>query len=300
MNSTKLAPAPEAKAPANGDAKRKKILTTVAAIAGVIAIYFVIDHFLYVSTDNAQIDGHLVMLAAKVGGYVKDVKVVEGQKVKQGDILAEIDARDYQNTLRQASGTLTSIEAKKNDAEKSFGRISSLFSKGVVAQQQYDSASANFNEVKANYESAAAQVAQAQLNLENTKIRAPNDGFVAKKSVEIGQLASPGVPLIGFVDAQERWVTANFKETEIGSIRLGAPVKISIDAISDKTYHGKVVSLSSATGSTFTLLPPDNASGNFTKVVQRVPVKIQLENLIPEDFEKLRIGLSADAKVSIH
>lgn len=280
--------------------KRKKLLMSVAAIAGCVAIYFVIDHFLYVSTDNAQIDGHFVMLATKVGGFVSEVKVVEGQKVKQGDILAEIDSRDYENTLRRASGTLTSIEAKKNDAQKSFGRISALFAKGVVAQQQYDSASAAFNEVKANYESAAAQVAQAQLDLEHTKIRAPSDGFIAKKSVEVGQLATPGVPLIGFVDAKERWVTANFKETEISAIRLGAPVKISVDAISGKSFHGKVVSLSSATGSTFTLLPPDNASGNFTKVVQRVPVRIQLENLSDDDFDTLRIGLSADAKVSIH
>ncbi|MGZ3723505.1 MAG: HlyD family secretion protein [Bdellovibrionales bacterium] len=281
------------------EAKRKKILMTVAGIAGVIAIYFVVDHFLYVSTDNAQVDGHFVMLAAKVGGYVKEVKVVEGQKVKQGDILAEIDARDYDNTLRQASGTLTSIEAKKNDAEKSFKRISTLFAKGVVAQQQYDSASAGYSEAKANYEAASAQVSQAQLNLENTKIRAPTDGFIAKKSVEVGQLATPGVPLIGFVDSQERWVTANFKETEISRIRMGASVKVKIDAIEEKTYHGKVVSVSSATGSTFTLLPPDNASGNFTKVVQRVPVKIQLEGLNSEDFEKLRIGLSVDARVSI-
>jgi membrane fusion protein, multidrug efflux system len=279
--------------------KRKKILLSIAGVAAVIGLYFVVDHFLYVSTDNAQIDGHFVMLAAKVGGYIKDVKVVEGQKVKAGDVLAEIDSRDYENTVRQTSGTLTSIEAKKNDAETSFKRISSLYKKGVVSQQQYDTASAAYNELKANYEAAAAAVAQANLNLESTKIRAPSDGFIAKKSVEVGQLAAPGVPLIGFVDAQERWVIANFKETEISDIRVGAPVKITVDAIDGKSFHGKVESLSSATGSTFTLLPPDNASGNFTKVVQRVPVKIHLEDLTPEDFEKLRIGLSADAKVSI-
>jgi membrane fusion protein (multidrug efflux system) len=295
MNSTKADAVPAA-----DSGKRKKILTMIACVAGAAAIYFVIDHFLYVSTDNAQIDGHFVMMAAKVGGYVTGVRVTEGQKVKKGDILAEIDSRDYENTLRQSTGMLTSIEAKRKDAEKSFGRIASLFGKGVVSQQQYDSASASFSELKANYEAAAAQVAQAQLNLENTKIRAPTEGFIAKKSVEVGQLATPGVPLIGFVDAEERWVTANFKETEISRIKIGAPVKVSIDAIDEKTYHGKVISISSATGATFTLLPPDNASGNFTKVVQRVPVKIQLENLKPEDFEKLRIGLSADTRVSIH
>src|SRR5665213_1666887 len=280
--------------------KRKKLLIGLGILASIAALYFIVDHFLYVSTDNAQIDGHFVMLAAKVGGYIKDVKVTEGQKVKAGDILAEIDARDYENSMRQLSGTLTSIEAKKNDAEKSYNRINSLFGKGVVSQQMFDTTSASFSEMKANYEAAAAAVSQAQLNLENTKIRAPSDGFIAKKSVEIGQLATPGVPLIGFVDAQERWITANFKETDVSRIRIGASVKVTIDAIDEKTYHGKVISISSATGATFTLLPPDNASGNFTKVVQRVPVKIQLEDLAPEDFDKLRIGLSADTRISIH
>lgn len=278
---------------------KKNILIALAAVASIVAIYFVYDHLMFVSTDNAQIDGHFVMLAAKVGGYVTDVKVVEGQKVKKGDILAEIDSRDYDNTLRQTASNLISLEAKKKDAESSFRRISQLYSKGVVAQQQYDTTSANFAESKANYDAISAQVAQAKLNLESTKIRAPSDGFIAKKSVEVGQLATPGVPLIGFVDAEERWVTANFKETEIGRIRIGAPVTIDIDALDGPNFHGKVVSVSSATGATFTLLPPDNSSGNFTKVVQRVPVKIQMEDLKPEDFEKLRVGLSAVVKVSV-
>ena len=280
--------------------QKKKLLIAIAVVAALAASYFIFDHFMFVTTDNAQIDGHFVMLAAKVGGYITEVKVSEGDKVKKGDILAEIDARDYENTLRQMSSNLVSIEAKKKDAESSFRRISQLFSKGVVAQQQYDTTSANFSEIKANYDSISAQVAQAKLNLDSTKIRAPSDGFVAKKSVEIGQLATPGVPLIGFVDAEERWVTANFKETEISRIRMGAAVKVDIDAIDGPVFHGKVVSVSSATGATFTLLPPDNATGNFTKVVQRVPVKIHLDGLKSEDFEKLRVGLSAFVKVSVH
>jgi membrane fusion protein (multidrug efflux system) len=280
--------------------QRKKLLMGLATVAGLLACYFVVDHFLFVDTDDAQIDGHFVLLAGKVAGYVTDVKVVEGQKVKKNDVLAEIDSRDYENTLRQVSSTLISVEARKKDAEKSYKRLSELYSKGVVAQQQFDTASANFSEIKANYDAISAQVAQAQLNLDNTKIRAPSDGFIAKKSVEVGQFAAPGVPLVGFVDGRERWVTANFKETEISRIRVGAKVKVSLDAVDDKSFHGKVESLSSATGATFTLLPPDNATGNFTKVVQRVPVKIVLEDLTPDEVEKLRIGLSADVRVSVH
>ena len=279
---------------------KKKALIAITIVAALAASYFIFEHLVYVTTDNAQIDGHFVMLAAKVGGYVTNVKVTEGQQVKKDDVLAEIDARDYDNTLHQVESNLVSIQAKKRDAETSFRRISQLYSKGVVAQQQFDTSSATYAETKANYDAISAQVAQARLNLASTKIRAPSDGFVAKKSVEVGQLATPGVPLIGFVDAQERWVTANFKETEISRIRIGAPVTIDVDALDGPNFHGKVVSISSATGATFTLLPPDNATGNFTKVVQRVPVKIQIENLKNEDFEKLRVGLSAYVKVSIH
>lgn len=279
---------------------KKNLIAVVAGLAIVIAGYFVYEYVMYVSTDNAQIDGHYLMIASKVGGYVTVVNIREGQKVKKGDVLVEIDPRDYENTLRQVSGDLTAIEARKADSERTYHRINSLFSKGVVAQAQYDNAFAAYADAKARWDAVNAQVSQAKLNLENTKIRAPSDGFIAKKSVEVGQLAAPGVPLIGFVDAQERWVTANFKETDLDRIRIGANVKVSVDAVDGRTYRGKVESISSATGATFTLLPPDNATGNFTKVVQRVPVRVHLEDVTDKDLEDLRVGLSADVKVSVH
>lgn len=282
-----------------GSNRKKQLLITAGSIAAAVIVYFIVQQFLYVTTDDAQIDGHFVMLAAKVSGYITDVKVTEGQKVKKGDVLVEIDGRDYENTYKQVSSTLVSVEAKEKDAEKSYRRLSELYKKGVVSQQQYDTASAGYAEVKANYDSVAAQVSQAELNLENTKVRAPSDGFIAKKSAEVGQLAAVGVPLIGFVDAQERWVTANFKETEIAHIRPGQRVDIDVDAVNGKSYRGQIDSISSATGATFTLLPPDNATGNFTKVVQRVPVKIKFDGLSPDDFEKLRVGLSAYVRVAV-
>ncbi len=277
---------------------KKNIIVAVASLAGLAAGWFVFDYFMYVSTDNAQIEGHFVMLAPKVGGYITKVNIVEGQKVKKGDVLVEIDQRDYQNVYRQVSGELTSIDAKKRDSERMYRRISELKNQGAVSQQQYDTTSTSYAETKARWDAVSAQVAQAELNLENTKIVAPSDGFIAKKSVEIGQLAAPGVPLIGFVDASERWVTANFKETDLSSLKPGAHVKVRVDAIEGRSFDGKVETISSATGATFTLLPPDNATGNFTKVVQRVPVKVQLENLKDGDTEKLRVGLSAYVKVS--
>jgi len=277
--------------------KKNVFLSIGGAIAFVVVCYFVYQHMIHVSTDNAQVDAHSVMLSPKVGGYIVKVNVVEGQKVKKDDILVEIDDRDYINTLTQVKGDLTSLEARKHDLEKNYHRLQDLYSKGVVSQQQYDTASSNFSETKAKYDATAAQVAQAQLNYEYTKIKAPSDGFIAKKSAEVGQLAAPGVPVIGFVDLGERWVTANFKETELEGISLGNHVDIDVDAISNKKFHGEVVAISSATGATFTLLPADNATGNFTKVVQRVPVKIEFKDLTTQEVELLKAGLSAIVSV---
>jgi len=282
------------------DQKKKKIIGAVGALAVVIALYFLYQHWMFVETDNAQVEAHSVMIAAKVSGYVKEVKFEEGQKVKAGDLLVAIDERDYQNALVQFQAEESSLKARYTDAERNFSRLSQLYKSSAVSQQQYDAANASYSELKARKDSLSAQVAQAQLNLENTKIRAPADGFIAKKSVEPGQLAAVGVPLVGFVDNQSRWVVANFKETEIEDIKIGAKVDLAVDAITSRGYVGKVESISSATGATFTLLPPDNATGNFTKVVQRVPVKIQFEGLSEEDVVKLRAGLSVQAKVHIH
>ena len=279
--------------------KRKRILMGVGTVAVLGGLYFGYDYVTYVTTDNAQVEAHAVMLAPKVGGFVKEVKVAEGQKVEKGAVLVELDSRDYQNTLTQARGELTSIEARKRDAERNFRRLQELFAKGVVSQQQFDAASTSYAEVKAKYDALNAQVSQAELNLENTRITAPSNGVIARRSVEVGQLASPGVPLLGFVSSEESWVTANFKETEIGDVKIGAKVRIGVDALSHG-YEGKVEAISSATGATFTLLPPDNATGNFTKVVQRVPVKIVFEKLSEQDIDSLRAGLSATVKVSKH
>lgn len=280
--------------------KRKKILSAVIPVVVLALSYFVYQYMMYVSTDNAQVEAHTIMLAPKVGGFVKSVKVIEGQKVAKGDVLIEIDSRDFENNLRQVQGELTSLEARRRDAERNFQRLQELYRSGAVSQQQFDTSSAAALEVKAKYEAIAAQVAQSQLNLENTKIVAPSNGFIARKSVEVGQLAAPGVPLLGFVSSEERWVTANFKETEIEDVHIGAPVKISVDALSGRHFDGKVEAISAATGATFTLLPPDNATGNFTKVVQRIPVKIIFTGVGEDDMELLRAGLSAVVKVSKH
>ncbi|MFL5785828.1 MAG: HlyD family secretion protein [Bacteriovoracaceae bacterium] len=277
--------------------KKKKILIVVGVVCAVIASIFLYEHFTWVTTDNAQLQAHSVMIAPKVAGYVQKVYVNEGDKVEQGMVLAEIDPRDYENALAIAKGELGSAEARLPEASSNYTRLQSLFQSGAISRQQYDTALKNYNESKARDEAVKARFEQAQLNLHYTKVIAPSRGFIAKKSVEPGQLAAPGIPLFGFVDSGERWVMANFKETEIAHIKIGSFVKIEVDAIPGRDFEGKVQSLSAATGATFTLLPPDNATGNFTKVVQRVPVKIVLENISEKDSELLRAGLSVEVKV---
>lgn len=280
--------------------KRKKIIAGVGGVALLLVLWTIINHIRFVKTDNAQLEAHTVMLAPKVSGFVVSVKVGEGERVKKGQVLVEIDPRDYENTLRQIRGEMSSVQARMRDAEKNYRRLSELVSKGAVSSQQFDTSTASYSEVKAKFDAVSAQVAQAEINLQNTQIKAPSDGFIARKAVEEGQLANQGLPLLGFVSAGERWVTANFKETEVADVRIGAPALIKVDAISGKTFKGKVTAISPATGATFTLLPPDNATGNFTKVVQRVPVKITLEDLNDNDIVALRAGLSAMVSVYKH
>ena len=279
--------------------KKKKILSAVGAVVAVIAIYFVYEHFAYVETDNAQVEAHFVIIASKVSGYIKEVPVTLGKKVKKGELLVQIDDRDYRSALEAAKSEVLSLEARKKDAEKNYFRLKELLSKSVVSQQQFDTATASYHEIKAKYDSASARATQAELNLENTRLVAPEDGIVAKFSAEVGQLANPGTSLVGFVSSQSRWVTANFKETELYKIKVGKKADITIDALPGEKYSGIVESISSATGATFSLLPPDNATGNFTKVVQRVQTRIKFSELSAEQIEQMQVGLSAVVKVHI-
>jgi membrane fusion protein (multidrug efflux system) len=277
--------------------KKKKALVAIVGVCILLGGYMVIHHFRWVTTDNAQLQAHAVMIAPKVPGFIMEVKVEEGQKVEKGQLLAQIDPRDYENALAISRGELGSTDAILKESESNYRRLKDLYHQGAVSQQQYDKALKNFNDARAKDEAVKARVEQAKLNLEYTKIVAPSKGFIAKKAVELGQLAAPGVPLFGFVDSGDRWITANFKETEIAHIKEGSFVEIEVDAIPGKSYTGKVQSLSSATGATFTLLPPDNATGNFTKVVQRVPVKIIMDKVSESEIEQLRAGLSAIVRV---
>ena len=280
--------------------KKKKIIFAAGGVVLAFIIYFAFEYIMYVETDNAQVEAHSLLMSPRVSGFIKNVYITDGKKVKKDEVLIQIDDRDYKAALEASRSEVLSLEARKTDLEKNYYRLKELLGKAVVSQQQFDAARASYHEIKAKYDSAVSRATQAEINLEQTQIKAPTNGVIAKSSAEIGQLAAPGMALVGFVSSDERWILANFKETDISDIKIGKSVDITIDAYSKTKYKGEVESISSATGATFTLLPPDNATGNFTKVVQRVPVRIKIKDLSEDDRDRLQAGLSAIVKVHIH
>ena len=279
--------------------KKNNILKVVGVIAALGVIYFIYDTLFWVSTDNAQIQANTVILTARVSGYVTKVNVEEGQSVKAGDVLVEIDAKDYQSRTSQSQNELGSTEARVHDAELNYKRIQDLYASGAVSLQQRDSALATYQELSRKLKAQQNQVELSQHGLSDTHILAPSDGIIARKSAEIGMLANPGTPLVGFVSNDSRWIVANFKETDLTRLKIGQPVTISVDAISGRTFHGEIENFYPATGSVFALLPPDNATGNFTKVVQRVPTRIKLNDIQASDIPSLKAGLSVIVDVKV-
>lgn len=338
------------------------------------------------STDDAQIDGHIGPISSRVPGTAIDVYVEDNTVVHRGQILVQLDPKDYQVALERAEADLADAiataraaqtgvpitsttstsnidvshaalnaaqhevataqaqvdEAKANytKASQDLKRYQQLVEKDEISQQQFDTALAAeqaaratldaTNSAVATAESHVAQaeanvrasqiapqqiaqfraragaaeaavktrqaaVDQAKLNLQYTTIRAPFDGVVSKRSVEPGTTVAAGQPLFSLVDLEDLWVTANFKETQLKGMRLNQHATIHVDAF-DREYHGSMASFGGATGARFSLLPPENATGNFVKVVQRVPVRINFDK--GEDPEhRLRPGMSVEPTV---
>ena len=254
----------------------------------------------YEDTDNAYTAAHVAELSSKVAGLVNEVLVEENTKVKRGDVLLRIDRRDYENALNSLTAQLGGVEASLELARKDVHRANRLFAQKAIPEQERDDAQTKVQELGKREEALRAQIAQAELNLEFTEVRAPEDGTVGKKIVEPGMVVSAGEALLSFVDSQAPWVVANFKETQLRKMRLGQKVQVEIDSIGGKRFAGEIESFAPGTGATFALIPPDNATGNFTKIVQRVPVRIRFEPESIKGYEDRIIpGLSAEATVHV-
>src|SRR5438309_8171792 len=318
-------------APSPTEPKPRSRRRTVFTIMGLVLLALVavgarrwIYGLSHVSTDDAQVDGHIVPILPKVGGFVTEIRVDENQRVKAGDTLVVLDDRDYKVRLAQAEADLAvalagvsnrtrvgqaeaqveQAQANALKARADLDRVRPLALQEIVSKQQLDAAEAAARASRAALAAAQASLLaadarvgaaraardQAALNLSYTRVIAPSSGVVSKKTVELGQLVQAGQPLMSVVPLEDVRLTANLKETEVADVKPGEPVDFTVDAYPGTHFTGHVQSLSPATGARFSLLPPDNATGNFTKVVQRVPVRVRPDRVDPA--HPLRPGMS--------
>ncbi len=330
-------------------------LSVTGVIIVAVAVKYIVSTLSIESSDNAQIDGNIIPIRTKVGGYVTDIRFKDNQIVEKGDTLAIIDTIDIKAQVEQAQARLTSAllavqskstgkrsatysteaasenilsaKAKLWMAENDFNRIELMYKKGAATPQTYDAAKSAFDMAKAQYKAlsatketagaqitvqdyqiqiaearvqeAKAQLESAQYLLHNCFIIAPCKGIVSKKSVEKGQLCLTGTALAMLIDMDNLWITANLKETQLNKIQIGQTVDISVDAYPSVKINGTVESLAGATGPKFALLPADNATGNFIKVTQRVPVRIAIEDILNQGKHLLVPGMNVIVDINI-
>jgi membrane fusion protein, multidrug efflux system len=243
-----------------------------------------------VSTDDAFIEGRIVRIAAQVAGRVDKLAVTDNQWMKERDLLVQLDDREYRAQAEQAAAEARAAEVAAENAAADARRAEQLFARQLIARQALDAALAAARMRAAEAEAARKRAAEAALKLSYTRITAPEAGRVTRRTVEEGAYVQVGQILMSIVP-NDFWVIANFKETQLAKIRPGQPVSIKVDAYAGLVLRGHVDSIQAGTGSRFSLLPPENATGNYVKVVQRVPVKIVLDELPPEP-ERLGPGMS--------
>jgi membrane fusion protein, multidrug efflux system len=271
------------------------LVLSIAAAAGGYLYWDNARHF--ESTDDSFIAARQFALQPKVSGYITAVPVTDNQHVAAGDVIARIDDRDYQIALEQAQAQQAHDQALLEQAQKNLGRYQYLAKTNAIAQQQVDDQGFLVDQDKSNVALDRAKVDAAKLDLSHTVVTAAQAGRVVSLSAAIGQFAQAGTTLTMFVP-DEIWVAANFKETQLDAMRPGQPATIDIDAYPDRSIRGHVASVQPGSGTAFSLLPPENATGNWVKIVQRVPVKIVLDD--PPTDVALGPGMSVEATVRVN
>jgi membrane fusion protein, multidrug efflux system len=343
--------------PPNQGAATKRRHQMVAAVAALIVavaagVYYLEFVAPFETTDDAFVEAHVPSVAPQVSGRVAQLLVEDNQEVKQGQVLLEIDPRDYESALSQAQANLAAarsrlaqskaqfavdqakadeehadlaaVDAQAAYAETNLARLEAIGDNGVsqdqidVGQTQLRSTAADvqveLNKINAAEAQAAlskasvvtaeanarqneAALEQAELNLSYTKITAPESGYVTHRTVEQGSYIQPGQALLAIVP-RHVWIVANFKETQLKHMRAGQPVTVHVDAYPQLKFTGHVDSVQHGSGATFSLFPPENATGNYVKVVQRVPVKIVLDDVSDANVV-IGPGMSVEPKVRV-
>jgi membrane fusion protein (multidrug efflux system) len=288
------APAPEnaaetapPKPPTFFQRHRRPILITAGVIGALALAYYLHDAYTHEETDDAYVTGHLHEVSARISAVVTDVLVDDNQNVKAGQTLVKLDPSEYLALTMAA-------QASVDKAQADFKRQEPLVAMHAVSPEQLDAA-------RSTRDTDLAQLALAKLQVDYCNITAPADGYVGRKNVEVGNRVTSGQTLLVVVEP-DVWVVANFKETQLAHMKIGQPVRITVDSIPGKVFAGRVDSFSPATGNEFALLPADNSTGNFTKIVQRVPVKITFDpDSIKDDNDRMRIraGESVEVKVAL-
>jgi membrane fusion protein (multidrug efflux system) len=335
--------------------RRKLLFPIILGLVLVGALIFTIKEYVFLQsheqTDDAQVDGDISPVIARVSGYVMEIRFKDNQYVHAGDTLVVLDDRDYKIKLDQAMAAQTAAqrnvaaqgaqiaESQSNiavqkanieeaqvrlwKATQDYDRYKNLYDDHAITKAQLDEATADRDGAQAALDAAKSQVPvidkrintsreqtvatgavidtrkadveYARLQLTYTVITAPASGIISKRNIQLGQLVQAGSPLFSVVH-EDIYITANFKETQLNDIRLGQKVDIRVDAFEKQVIPGTIESFSGATGAKFSLLPPDNATGNFVKVVQRVPVRIHID-ADSSVLNKMRPGMSVDVTV---
>jgi membrane fusion protein (multidrug efflux system) len=292
----------------------RPITIGLAAIAVAIGAYLLWATPSWESTDDALIKGNQVVVSAQVMAQITGLAAEEHESVAKGQTLVKLDdllllAQEQQAQANEeyAERNDELAQVKLDQARSDFNRANTQLRGGIISQEQFDHASSAFNSAqsqsgvaRAQIRMAEAQLAAAGVNLSRATIASPIDGVVAKKWATLGSVAQPAQPIYALYDLKDLWVEANFKETQIRRIGPGDYAEVTVDAFGNRPFTGKVESIGSATAAEFSLIPPDNASGNFTKVTQRIPVKIALDK--PETWElgkgkSLVPGMSVEVRV---
>lgn len=315
-------------------------IVIIAVLAG--AWYWYRDYSSYISTDDAHVDADNVGVASKIPGRISSIYASEGDMVKQGTLLADLDSSDLiaqrnqamalqlqgqanlsQSQVKYFSDTksLRILEINLERAATDFSRAKSQSEGGVITPEQFDHAEKAYETASAQLEAAKAQLmvsksmistanaavetANAQIKvldtqLKNTRLYAPSDGVISKRWLLPGDVVQPGQSILTLTQSNNLWVVAFLEETKISDIRPGQNVRFSIDAFPGVRFYGKVFLIGSSTASVFSLIPANNAAGNFTKVTQRIPVRISIESADNDkDISTFNIlsGMSAVVKI---
>lgn len=294
--------------------KRVVIPVFLAVVLAAVALwYWYVNLRGYDSTDDAYIDADRVAISTKILGRITALAVDEGDSVSRGQVIVHLDDSDLRAQEEQANAALAAarqnVALAKVNLEKAvddFQRAEKQYKDKVIPQEQFYHAQKARDVAQAQYAISLAQVgtAKAQLgviqtNIQNTAIVSPLNGVVSKRWVLAGDVVQPAQPIYSIYNLNDVWITANFEETKLSSIRVGNPVSISVDAYPDIEFNGRVLQLGSNTASQFSLIPPNNASGNFTKITQRIPVKISIDHPAGHDVLLLP-GMSVEVSVKVH